>query len=679
MDSELQLGGNPVRKVITMLEHIKDKVEEEGRTEEDLYKKFMCYCKKTTKSLTEGIAESKERLAETEKLVESSRSELDKKQAAVTQGKQERNEAREAIKNAEERRKRQASENVAKRKDLAADIKAIKSAIKAINKGIEGSLIQSSTTSRLRAIVLVRASAEDQRMVQSFLSGSSEDGYVPQSGEILGILSHMQDILTKELADTAAQEEEARKVYEHLVAAKKGELEMLSTSLENDVGKVGNLEVQFVQSTHTIKATGSSLKEDLVFSDKLAHMCKEKVADWEERSKLRSEELLALSETIAALGNDDSLDLLKKTLSPDRSSLMQMQVTAASTARAALAKLRGAPVGAHQARWNLITMALHGKKIAFESVIGMIDKLVADLRREQKGDQTKKVYCTGSLASTHSKKKNLAHVLQSGSFSIRDLQAQIAQRTEDRHESQAQIRDLDAATDDLTKQRQREHAEHVKVLADDTAAMEVLRTAVNRLQKFYNPEVYREQREKVARTGEYDIPGGMFVQVRAVVEVDPAAPKTYGEYTTQTDKSSLVLKMLNVLMKDLAKEMSQATAQEKASQQEYEATVSESAKRRKEIWESFVTAGRIKARVQEDLLRVQEKTASDTAEFEATNAYLQALHSDCDWLLENYDAREEARAAEVDSLRRARAVLTGADYSLIQTHETHAQKFLAIH
>ena len=115
-------------------------------------------------------------------------------------------------------------------------------------------------------------------------------------------------------------------MYEHLVAAKKGELEMLSTSLENDVGKVGNLKVQFVQSTHTIKATGSSLKEDLAFSDKLAHMCKEKVADWEERSKLRSEELLALSETIAALGNDDSLDLLKKTLSPDRSSLMQMQV-----------------------------------------------------------------------------------------------------------------------------------------------------------------------------------------------------------------------------------------------------------------------------------------------------------------------------------------------------------------
>merc|ERR1719265_950292 len=42
------------------------------------------------------------------------------------------------------------------------------------------------------------------------------------------------------------------------------------------------------------------------------------------------------------------------------------------------------------------------------------------------------------------------------------------------------------------------------------------------------------------------------------------------------------------------------------------------------------------------------------------------LHSQCDWLLQNYDARVSARAGEVDALKKAKAVLSGADYSFIQ-------------
>ena len=38
------------------------------------------------------------------------------------------------------------------------------------------------------------------------------------------------------------------------------------------------------------------------------------------------------------------------------------------------------------------------------------------------------------------------------------------------------------------------------------------------------------------------------------------------------------------------------------------------------------------------------------------------------WLVENYDARKGARAGEVESLKNAKAVLAGADYSLVQLH-----------
>merc|ERR1719353_231057 len=67
------------------------------------------------------------------------------------------------------------------------------------------------------------------------------------------------------------------------------------------------------------------------------------------------------------------------------------------------------------------------------------------------------------------------------------------------------------------------------------------------------------------------------------------------------------------------------------------------------------------------------KKASET-ELKATKDYIQTLHNDCDFLLEYYKERKEARAGEIDAIGKAKAVLSGAflqedDYSLVQIRE----------
>merc|ERR1740123_756774 len=64
---------------------------------------------------------------------------------------------------------------------------------------------------------------------------------------------------------------------------------------------------------------------------------------------------------------------------------------------------------------------------------------------------------------------------------------------------------------------------------------------------------------------------------------------------------------------------------------------------------------------------VQHRT-DGMKELMATEKYISSLHADCDWLLKYFDARKEARSGEVDSLKKAKDVLSGADYSLLQTH-----------
>merc|ERR1712014_241951 len=80
------------------------------------------------------------------------------------------------------------------------------------------------------------------------------------------------------------------------------------------------------------------------------------------------------------------------------------------------------------------------------------------------------------------------------------------------------------------------------------------------------------------------------------------------------------------------------------------------------------------AELESSLETSKENKASTTKELGATLQYIQSLHAECDWLLQYYDVRKEARDSEIDALGKAKAVLSGADYSLVQTH---SHKFLS--
>merc|ERR1719456_1563275 len=77
-----------------------------------------------------------------------------------------------------------------------------------------------------------------------------------------------------------------------------------------------------------------------------------------------------------------------------------------------------------------------------------------------------------------------------------------------------------------------------------------------------------------------------------------------------------------------------------------------------------------KADAEADLEATEGSKKETIRELYATGKYIQSLHGECDWLLMNFDARKEARTGEIDSLVKAKAILSGADYSLLQARTT---------
>merc|ERR1719422_1900848 len=125
--------------------------------------------------------------------------------------------------------------------------------------------------------------------------------------------------------------------------------------------------------------------------------------------------------------------------------------------------------------------------------------------------------------------------------------------------------------------------------------------------------------------------------------------------------------MIDLLIKDLDKEMSEAETSEKDSQADYVTMMEDSADKRTADSKSLQEKGSAKAELEGSLEDHKGKRMDAAKELMATMKYIHSLHLECDWLIQNFEMRKEARSGEVDALKKAKAVLSGADYSLLQT------------
>merc|ERR1719428_321979 len=276
-----------------------------------------------------------------------------------------------------------------------------------------GGFLQTSAAQLLRQLSVAKMDMLDidRQMLVSFLSGSQSEGYVPKSAEILGILKQLKDEMDKDLAEMTAAENSAAQTYEELMSAKKKELEELNSSIEAKLKRTGELGVELAMKKNDLEDTKEDLGEDTLFLADLVKNCGTKKEEWEVICKTRSEELIALQETIKILNDDDALELFKKTL--PSASFLQIEGATKSTRLQALKVIQAAMKAskARGYRMDFIEMALRGKKAGFEKVIKLIDDMVVTLKTEQQDDDHKKEYCEVQFDIADDKKKELERAI----------------------------------------------------------------------------------------------------------------------------------------------------------------------------------------------------------------------------------------------------------------------------
>merc|ERR1712194_280714 len=313
-------------------------------------------------------------------------------------------------------------------------------------------------------------------------------------------------------------------------------------------------------------------------------------------------------------------------------------------------------------------------------------EMMTNLANEQQGDDSKKEYCNSQLDKSEDTKKQHQNSVSDSDTAIAEMQGSIQELSEEIAALTAGVKALDKSVAEATALRKSENTDFKELKESDTQCKEVLLWAKNRLNQFYNPAMYKppperqmseEERITVTMGGTLEpiVAGGVagtgigasFVQLSSKANPGPPpATATIGAYQGKTEKGHGVIAMIDLLAADLDKEVQEATVNEENAQSEYEAMMQDASAKRAADSKSITQKSAEKASTEEALQAEQDRKGNTATELMNTAKFISSLHGECDWLLKYFDARKEARAGEVEALHNAKAVLSGADYSLLQ-------------
>merc|ERR1719201_381004 len=144
---------NPIRKGVTMLEMMRNKVTAEGKKVEELMEKFLCYCETGVATLEKSIEDAKTKIPQLEAEIKATAGAVEQMQQDVEDAKKSRADAKAALQKAEAIRNKEHKEFEAESAESSSNIDALGRAIAALEKGMAGAFLQTSPASILRKLL----------------------------------------------------------------------------------------------------------------------------------------------------------------------------------------------------------------------------------------------------------------------------------------------------------------------------------------------------------------------------------------------------------------------------------------------------------------------------------------------------------------------------------------------
>jgi chromosome segregation ATPase len=633
----------PVSKVITLLKDMAKQLEAESEEDQAVYDKMACWCTTNDKEKTRAISDAEERIASLTAAIEEG---TGKSAALTTEIKNLEKEVaanQAALDKATALRQKQLAEFNAEEKDLLQSIGALKSAITVLKK--HNSLLQANMNSemsvalpniammmkhqfhkygdRLKEVI----TPSQMKMAEQFMQAP---GYANQSGEIFGILENMKETFEADLAASQKEESANQKAYEDLKAAKEAEIAAGQEQIDKKTDELAATDEKLAQDKVDKEDTENTMAADEKFLMDLKEKCQQTDAEFETRQKTRTEEIAAVSEALKFLSSDDAHDLFTRTFNFVQTAEMDARRMQASKVLSMAAAKLNKP--------KLATLSQSVKLDAFTKVKKAIDDMIAALLQEKADEIKHKDFCVSNLNENTSNTNEKTRDLSDLNAKIDELDARIKSLASAIEDLQAQIAEMEVQLKRAGENREKENLEFQKTVSDQRATIKLLTQAMEVLKGFY------EKGKK----------GVALVQQPA----GPPPPAGFKSYANNAGGGG-VIGMITQIVNDSKAMEAEAIHDEEDAQAAYESFVQESNASITAKNEDIVNKSEAKATAEADKASAEEARDSTQIELEQLANEKADLHKACDFVMKNFDIRQEARDQEVEALRTAKSILSG--------------------
>jgi chromosome segregation ATPase len=659
---EVAAKNRPVSKVITLLKDMLKQLEKEAEEDEEIYDQLACWCETNDKEKTKTIADAEARIEDLTTKIEEMTATSARLNTEIKNLEKEVAQNQEALDQATAIREKQLAEFNAEEKDLLQSVSALKSAITVLSKHHGGALMQVPRSHILGVAATVEHEMQkhshlfqgilthsERKVVQAFIqapedyfdaSPTFKQSYAPQSGEIFGILKQMKETFETNLSDSQKEELANQKAYEDLKAAKEEEIAAGQAQIDAKTQELATTDEKLAQAKEDIEDTKNNLSADEQFLMMLKEKCSTTDAEWEERQKTRQLEIEACSKALAVLSSDDAHDLFTKTFNPafvqKESSARSERRNKASALLAQIAKKVGNP--------RLATLASQVKLDAFTRVKKAIDDMVAQLLQEKADEIKHKDFCVEEFNTnqlqTEKKERHKEDLLAK----VEDLELTIKALTDAIATLKSEIAEMQVQMKRAGEDREKENKDFQQTVADQRASQKLLQSALGVLKGFYE--------KKAALLQKKQEPAG------------PPPPPGFKEYKKNAAAGG-VMGMIQQIINDAKAMEAEAIRAEEDAQKAYEDFVKETNASVESKSKDIANKSEDKAKAEGDLVQANQDKEATLLELEQLSNYNAELHQSCDFIVKNFEIRQTARDEEIEALKQAKAILSGADFEAL--------------
>jgi hypothetical protein len=682
-------AGSPVEKVVELIKELQTKIDADGANEQKVYDKYACWCETTTQRKADAIDAGKALIGKTTTEILTLKgaiavlaSEIAKLEADIAAN-------NEAMAKLTKIREKENSDYQQEKSYMETTITSLHAAIEVLGgAGTGGDMGLMKLAAKVRSAVLESprlAAMESSKsaLLKSFFEdpvkfafvqgpadyydkkAQAKASYSPQSATIMGILKDMYDTFSADLEKSNQEESNMQLAFEDIMKEKVEQNKLWTEMVTGKEGQKAEKSAQLSENEELLQSTQEQLKVDEDFFVTARDSCKEKSDSWDERSRLRTEQLDGIAKALKILTSDEARATFESahntratdTFGTDGEREMEsadvraksvgdvdfLQIdTPREKAYRALKKVIG-----HSNNLRLARIAATVRAAAtghFDEVIVEIDQMIQTLKDEAKEDQEQRDWCIAERHKETSSRDDLEYDISQLAAKIARAEAKKASLEAEKEKTLEHKEDLIAAMDDALADRTAENQAFADAKDDDAKAVELLGQAIEALSAYgeNNPSFLQKQPE-------------------FEVSEDQAPDAEFSSADKHENASKGIVMLLTQIKENLEIEIEKATKSEADATLAYEKLKADSDEQIASYDAQVTDLDGAIAETDAEILADNETKKDTEGQHTATVEYLDKIAPNCDWIESAFTKRAELRKKESEGLMQAKAILAGSE------------------